>query len=476
MLTRRTVLYRRAVDLLLERGYGVERRGVKDTGLARDLLQRLSLKLQEEGGESWPEKALDSAVWALFKGDPDLQFKILATWGSVERLLEDLGINSGVLGPHDGGQAPWRFLHRSLREYLAAERLDVEGPERIGAWTGAWEGAVGGGEDDATVDSARWGEVHGLLCGLVSDPLPLLERLRAQSTELARHAVLGADIEGDVALGFLLETEGWEEEEVLALARTHGPGPLWARVRPRLDLREQAALWYALGEVDRPDPAAFFRQVGRSLGAPPPTVRINAGTFTMGSPEGVGNGDEHPAHRVTLNRAYRLGVTPVTDQQWKRFTGEPGGMDVPATGMTWYEARLYCVWVGGDLPTEAEWEYSCRAGSTGRWCFGDDEARLGEYAWYDMNAKGRMPVGGKKPNAWGLHDMHGNVWEWCVDDKRAYDVAAISDPRGALGGGRVIRGGAFWGVAVWCRSACRAQGHPCEWNEVQGFRVRLPAP
>ena len=127
------------------------------------------------------------------------------------------------------------------------------------------------------------------------------------------------------------------------------------------------------------------------------------------------------------------------------------------------------------LPTEAEWEYACRAGSTTKWCFGDSESQLGDYAWYDeeYGSGSTHPVGQKKPNAWGLYDMHGNVWEWCVDWKADYVNSSSSDPTGpSSGSSRVFRGGSWYYTARNCRSAYR-HFSPGSERYFLGFRVSL---
>ena len=128
------------------------------------------------------------------------------------------------------------------------------------------------------------------------------------------------------------------------------------------------------------------------------------------------------------------------------------------------------------MPTEAQWEYACRAGSTTRYCFGDDESGLGEYAWYSANSGGKThPVGEKKPNAWGLYDMHGNVWEWCQDwyDGGYYANSPTDDPTGpATGSIRVYRGGSWNDPAGRCQSATRIRPPPeFRFIHLLGFRV-----
>ncbi len=121
-----------------------------------------------------------------------------------------------------------------------------------------------------------------------------------------------------------------------------------------------------------------------------------------------------------------------------------------------------CDHFGGRLPTEAEWEYAARAGRRTAWSFGDDKTKLDEYAWYETNSGSKPhPVGTKKANAWGLHDMHGNVWEWVIDWYGPYLSAAQRDPTGpTTGTDRVMRGGSFLDLLGGVRSAARFEGGP----------------
>jgi len=138
--------------------------------------------------------------------------------------------------------------------------------------------------------------------------------------------------------------------------------------------------------------------------------------------------------------------------------------------------------VGGgkfSLPTEAQWEYACRAGSTSRFCFGDDESGLGEYAWYVGHSDSKThPVGEKKPNAWGLYDMHGNVWEWCQDwwDEGDYAKSSSDDPTGPATGSRhVLRGGGCRNLPGECRLADHSFSEPGNRYHNHGLRVSRAA-
>jgi uncharacterized protein (TIGR02996 family) len=203
------------------------------------------------------------------------------------------------------------------------------------------------------------------------------------------------------------------------------------------------------------------------------------GTFLMGSPPNEkGRSNHERQHRVTLTRGFWLGVTPVTQAQWQAVTGSnPShfpGADRPVEQVSWGVCRRYCQELAGRdgrryrLPTEAEWEYACRAGTTTPFHFGvtlgTDQANYNGNLTYGKGKKGvypqeTVPVGSFPANAWGLYDMHGNVWEWCQDWYGLYPQDSVKDPQGSKTGlHRVLRGGS-WNVRPGsCRSARRNGG------------------
>ena len=210
---------------------------------------------------------------------------------------------------------------------------------------------------------------------------------------------------------------------------------------------------------------------------------IEAGTFMMGSPESEPGrtSDEGPQHQVTLTEGFYLGKYEVTQGQWMSVMGSnPArhvkGANRPVFYFSWDDMQAFIEKLndaaGSDLyrlPTEAEWEYACRAGTTTRWSFGDDESQLAAYAWYDFS--GVQDVGTKKPNPWGLYDMHGSMWEYVGDWWGRYSSQAQVDPTGpATGWQRVRRGGCHILPASATRSAYRHYSTEYLGSDV-GFRV-----
>ena len=215
-------------------------------------------------------------------------------------------------------------------------------------------------------------------------------------------------------------------------------------------------------------------------------VWIAPGTFQMGSPssEEGHEADEGPVHEVEIRSGFWLGVHEITQEQWEAVMGTTpwSGEDRvwsnrshPAVYISWDDVQAFIgrlnAAVGAPvyrLPSEAEWEYACRAGTSTRWSFGDDKSQLTHYAWYDANAlnvgeKYAHAVGQKRPNDWGLYDMHGNVWEWVQDwyDGKYYKRSPRVAPQGpSAGTARVVRGGAFYGGTLWLRSAARSPYSP----------------
>ncbi|MDR3159529.1 MAG: formylglycine-generating enzyme family protein [Zoogloeaceae bacterium] len=221
-------------------------------------------------------------------------------------------------------------------------------------------------------------------------------------------------------------------------------------------------------------------------------VLIPAGSFMMGSADddqyAVKN--EKPAHWVTISQPFYLGKYEVTQGEWTAVMGDnPSyfkGRSNPVESVTWHDVQTFIERLNQKegtnkyrLPTEAEWEYAARAGTTTRYSFGDDVDSLGRYAWhYDNSGNKTHPVGQKEPNPWGLYDMHGNVWELVQDWEDDYSKSPVTDPRGPSGGSccRVLRGGSWfddprhgWGWAF--RSARRVGNPPVSRPKDSGFRL-----
>ena len=255
-------------------------------------------------------------------------------------------------------------------------------------------------------------------------------------------------------------------------------------------------------------------------------VLIPKGTFQMGSPlSQEGRFAMEEQHEVTLSKDFYLGVTEITQAQYQKVMGENpsyfqgdkvqgDSSNHPVEQVSWGDAVEFCKKLSDfpeekqagrvyRLPTEAEWEYACRAGSKTAYSFGDNNRDLGNHAWFGNNSGSKEldtaalwarlkdnpqeyadtlfsagcathPVGEKKANAWGLYDMHGNVREWCSDWYGHYPKVAVSDPTGVREGSyRVYRGGGWFSGAAGCRSADRDGGDPSNRRDYIGFRPAL---
>ena len=241
-------------------------------------------------------------------------------------------------------------------------------------------------------------------------------------------------------------------------------------------------------------PVQITNSLGMKLNLIPP------GEFTMGSPESEENrGADETQHQVMITKPFYLSVHEVTQAQYERVMGDNPSRSKdaakPVEHVAWRDAVEFCRRLSARevrrycLPTEAEWEYACRAGTTTTYSFGDARSRLGEYAWYNGNRTNPNtllandtphPVGELKPNAWGLFDMHGNVKEWCQDRYGDYEGLGVvsRDPTGPASGddGRVLRGGSFGSPPVVVRAAHRYSLPPDFRHLLIGFRLATTIP
>jgi uncharacterized protein (TIGR02996 family) len=254
--------------------------------------------------------------------------------------------------------------------------------------------------------------------------------------------------------------------------------------RPALEKRQRRLLAASV----RPAVPEVVNSIGMRFVLVPP------GTFWMGSPEQEEgpDGRECPRHEVEITRPFAQGAFQVTQEQYEQVMGSnpsrlhPTGPGGPVDTVIYAEAVRFCEALAKlpeekeagrsyRLPTEAEWEYACRAGTTSRWFFGDREADLKHHGWFRDNSGGTThPVGQKRPNAWGLYDLYGNVAEWCSDwwDEGYYARSPRKDPKGPGNtGSRSLRGGAFSYGPEYCRTAYRDAISPAGRNPVVGFRA-----
>ncbi|SFM32250.1 formylglycine-generating enzyme family protein [Methanolobus profundi] len=216
-------------------------------------------------------------------------------------------------------------------------------------------------------------------------------------------------------------------------------------------------------------------------------VKIPEGEFYMGAPseEAYSDKNERPVHYVSIGYDYYMGAYEVTQEQWEAVMGdEPSkfeGADLPVEQISWVSANEFVEKLNGmegtesyRLPTEAEWEYACRAGTETAFSFGDDSDLMVDYGWFDDNSEDKTrPVGMKEANPWGLYDMHGNVAEWVLDEYHSNYNDAPTDGTEWTGGvdRRVIRGGSWENSEDNCRSAVRDSIGEGSRADYVGFRI-----
>lgn len=220
--------------------------------------------------------------------------------------------------------------------------------------------------------------------------------------------------------------------------------------------------------IPLPDDASFVLRL-----VPP-------GRFLMGGEEAF------PIHEVAIATPFYCSIYPLTQEQWEAVLGEPPvvlkGPFYPVERVSWEDCQQFIHRLSAltekkfSLVSEAQWEYACRAGSAGSYCYPEAEVKLTELAWYAENSGGvTHPVGQKRPNAWGLCDMHGQVWEWCQDWYGPYPASPDTDPQGCPDGSeKILRGGNVYAPAGQCTSCYRSKAKPYQSTQMTGLRLAMP--
>jgi formylglycine-generating enzyme required for sulfatase activity len=440
-------LYQQCVEVLLERWR--ERRQVSLTAdEAKRAMQPVAAWMHEEDGRTRASAAELEPVLA-----PGLK---AVRWegGGAKELLEAVRDDAGLLTGWSADQ--FGFMHLSFQEYLTASELRRRASEDAGGQAALMAKLAG------HYGESWWQEVL-LLFVAMGNP-SLFEPLMREVVKRPAFA------EKRELLGMLLEEAAESKAGPFVSLLQQKPGRdegLWKRQRTALEalrLMKATEELETLASALSSHPSLEIWEGGPSKGKVEVTARggvelvfIEGGEFLMGSPPGErGRSDDERQHRVKVS-SFWLARYPVTNEQYGRFLKENPHIkppefwgnrrfnqaQQPVVGVTWYDAAAFAKWAGGRLPTEAEWEYACRAGTTGA-RYDDD---LDAIAWWDKNSGGAThPVGQKKPNAWGLYDMLGNVWEWVADWYGEYPEKPVTDPPGpSRGTGRVVRGWS-WGL------------------------------
>ncbi|MDP8225188.1 MAG: SUMF1/EgtB/PvdO family nonheme iron enzyme [Candidatus Lernaella stagnicola] len=484
MPKKRSRLYEECVDVLLE--YWRAAKGLKigvDAREGRRVLQPAALWLHEKEGRTYATaEELEPVLYPALK-------KVGWEGGTANDFLSTIRDQSGLLVGWDTEH--YGFMHLGFQEYLAAREIRSQAfsnPEVI--------------KELASHFGESWWEEVALLLLALEDP-SLFEPFMREVVKLPAFSDNINMVEMCLDDAAEISTAPFRELLVKAAGKDRG---LWERqftalrILYRLDPQAVETLagklrghpddrirnWFKLKKEE-----AAKRATQKVIHTEPggvELVHIPGGSFMMGRSEDDEVrrwSDELPRHSVTLNEFY-LGRYPVTNEEYGRFlTDNPKSKEPefwadrkwnqptqPVVGVTWDDAKAFAEWAGGRLPSEAEWEFACRTGTTG-----SRYGTLDEIAWYKGNSNGQLqPVGLKKPNAFGLYDTLGNVWEWCEDDwHENYDGAPdngstwVKQKRGESA--RVVRGGSWGDLAVYVRASIRGGGNPDYRGSNVGFRI-----
>ncbi|REJ48405.1 MAG: serine/threonine-protein kinase pkn1 [Microcystis flos-aquae DF17] len=412
---------------------------------------------------------------------------------SIQKLAEDQDtqkqVFSKMIGELNGYKQVYQLqleLDSLEKEAIEMAKVAINLEQYLKPIIGQFQGLI---DQVATID--------GELSRSVSEVESLVQNILSSESAVSfrKNENLSASL-----LNFLVTSEEKRGRLAIALERAEQEGWQWTEVEiPDEEIELETAIQRINNHViervgnfttsvvgDSPNPQTSFTE-NLPNGITLEMVSLPAGEFLMGSPDSDSDAQsrEKPQHQVQVN-SFAIGKYPVTQAQYEAVMGTnpshfSNNPQNPVEMVNWNDAQAFCQKLSQitgktyRLPTEAEWEYACRAGTTTRYYFGDDAGQLGDYAWHKRNSQDKThPVGQKKPNAWGLHDMIGNVWEWCEDDWHStYENAPrdgsawlIKDDRS-----QILRGGSWCNNPKYCRSAYRTYYHRRDYITCYSFRV-----
>ncbi|MEO1366615.1 MAG: formylglycine-generating enzyme family protein, partial [Acidobacteriota bacterium] len=492
-------------------------------------LRRLAFTMTVDNLDAEEKGALEERLYREELVEVRGQIKQVARWdGPLRLFLDDLAAKVGILGPHDGEDAEWKFWHRTFKEALTAEHLaslsDDELLEQVAGLAG---------------QESRWAEPYALVTGQVDEPDALVRKLVAVNRPLGLRALATAQGVSDATFDEVLELTDALKERAKVLERlptTVGDAERALKLIDRLRQRTRDGFdlfWLHLAadrvaemdsdyaesvrdlqgrffeHIPAPDPELFQSFQTADGETKPLWCEIPAGRYWVGSLESEpGRDDNEVRHQVDIRHPYRIAAITVTNRQYAAFDPElaPNSFkgvsnddlfDHPRVGVSWCDAVSFCRWLSTvkgledvRLPWDPEWAVACRARTETAYWSGNSKAHLDRLGWFQENSGGRTHRVAETPaNEFELYDAHGNVLEWLLDPfgyqgspMRAWPAVQRVDPSAPpddLAGpsrSRLARGGSFADPTEWVRSAWGAYAAPWERSLVKGFRVVLPLP